>query len=144
MHYNCSEKNTGMIGRWGLPNDNEIEGFRAISQGRQILFLGDLDPTDLLVFMWLRQKLSEGEIVYWGIGDRYLDSIGHDLGEIPHLVCSDNEQLAYSLAADLSPELPLLLGPQCAAAIADGKKVELDAVVSVAGGVHGVLPRYRS
>ena len=40
---------TGMIGRYGLPNEEDVAWLRVLAGERTVYFLGDGDPVDLLI-----------------------------------------------------------------------------------------------
>ena len=46
-----------VVGRPGLPNEDDARWLQALAADREILFLGDSDPADLLIFAWLRSQL---------------------------------------------------------------------------------------
>ena len=37
-----------------------------------LLFLGDMDPADLMIFAWLREFLRPKSIVHLGVNDQYI------------------------------------------------------------------------
>src|SRR5688572_28466064 len=57
----------GLIARYGLPNACDIASLRSFLGQRRVLFLGDLDPDDLLIFTWLRAEFEPAKIEYLGI-----------------------------------------------------------------------------
>src|SRR5690606_14852214 len=61
----------GLAGRYGLPATTDASWLRDLAGSREILFLGDLDPVDLMVFLWLRGRLSSLNLKYMGISDAF-------------------------------------------------------------------------
>ena len=51
----------GMIGRYGLPSVADLPWIRTMVGSRELFFLGDMDPVDLMVFAWLRQFASQAD-----------------------------------------------------------------------------------
>src|SRR5262245_36339098 len=64
--------NLGMIGRYGLPRVNDVRHLLNFIGQQRLLFLGDMDPDDLLVFAWLREHLTPKPIEFLGVGDKFL------------------------------------------------------------------------
>lgn len=61
-----ASERVGMIGRYGLPQVSDLSWIRSIVGQRPLLFLGDMDPVDLMVFAWLRiHLLSRAIVVSW-------------------------------------------------------------------------------
>ncbi len=63
----------GLIARYGLPSPADADWLRRLAGRPRILFLGDLDPQDLMIFAWLRAHFGPRRIDYFGIGDWLLD-----------------------------------------------------------------------
>lgn len=61
-----------MIGRYGLPNQDDVHWLSALVGSRGLLFLGDMDPVDLMIFAWLRGHLRRSHIEYLGVSDAFL------------------------------------------------------------------------
>jgi hypothetical protein len=117
----------GMIGRYGLPRDEDVSKIASIVRDYAVYFLGDCDPFDLLVFAWLRQHLS---IHFLGTSDAVVAALGIDVNERITIPLSDEEQGAMSLVREVWPEFAESVGPSCAAILDDNRKLELEALVS--------------
>ena len=63
-----------------------------------------------------------------GISDMLLSNIGVSWDDRVTIRLSESESEALALLAELCPDLRLLLGPQCAALLDRGRKLELEAV----------------
>jgi hypothetical protein len=116
-----------MIGRYGLPTDEDIEGIASIVRDYSVFFLGDCDPFDLLVFAWLRERLS---IRFLGTSDRVISATGVNVTERNTISLPEEEQLAMSLVCEVWPDFAQSLGPGCARILDDNRKLELEALVS--------------
>src|SRR5882757_7852162 len=47
-------RHLGLIGRYGLPSGSEVNWIRELIGEYPLLFIGDADPVDLMIFAWLR------------------------------------------------------------------------------------------
>ena len=54
IHESGLSESYGMVGRYGLPNKADLAWIRKVIGKQPLLFLGDMDPVDLMVFVWLR------------------------------------------------------------------------------------------
>ncbi len=132
-------KQFGLIGRYGLPRKGDLGWIRKVVGSREILFLGDMDPPDLMIFAWLRARLHPKRVTHLGISDAYLaaaDCIVSDSFTIP---LSTSEQRSLVVLKKVLPDLRKILGPECHGLLAKHRKVELEAVVSAKGGVAALL-----
>lgn len=120
-----TELATGLIGRYGLPNEDDVAWLRVLAENRVVCFVGDADPVDLLVFTWLRSRINAK---YAGVSDLLLTNIGVSWNDRVTIPLSESESEALALLADLCPDFRLLLGPQSAALFDRGRKLELEAV----------------
>jgi hypothetical protein len=119
----------GVIGRCGLPSDNEVAWLQSCASGSPLLFVADADPPDLLVFAWLRSRI---DISFRGLSDALLERCGVALNDRITSVQSDAETAAMPLVAEQVPDLADLLGRECAALLDCGRKLELEALISFA------------
>jgi hypothetical protein len=117
----------GMIAHYGLGRDEDMPRVAALAQGCHICFLGDCDPFDLLVFAWLRMHMPAR---YLGTSDAVLSAVGVDVNDRITISLSEEEQRAMSLVRDVWPEFAEAVGPNCAALLDGGHKLELEALVS--------------
>ena len=116
-----------VIGRTGLPNEDDAEWLRTLAGDRIVLFLGDADPADLLVFAWLRSQMP---ISHVGVSDLLAQKLGVRLEHSLSIALADEEKTALSLLANLCPEYRWLVGPHCAAFLDQGRKIEIEAVIN--------------
>jgi hypothetical protein len=119
----------GVIGRYGLPDEEDVEWLKSAAGGRQFLFVGDADPPDLLVFSWLRSRLN---IAFRGLNDTLLQKCGVILNDRNTIRLSPTEAAAMQLARQQLPDLVELLGPNCTALLNAGRKIEVEALISFA------------
>ncbi len=116
---------TGLIGRYGLPSEDDVAWLRVLAGDRVVCFLGDADPVDLLVFAWLRSRIGAKHA---GVSDLLLSNIGVSWDDRVTIPLSDSESGALTLLADVCPDFQTLLGSQCAALLDRGRKLEIEAV----------------
>ncbi|MBL8828481.1 MAG: hypothetical protein JNM18_15975 [Planctomycetaceae bacterium] len=121
------QASVGMIARYGFPDPGQIAALSTIVGERNLFFLGDCDPFDLLVYAWLQQHR---EICYWGISDDVLSAVGLPLNESMLIDLAAAEQNAMTLVADVLPSFAEIVGPNCAKLLASNKKIELEALAS--------------
>jgi hypothetical protein len=118
---------TGLIGRYGLPRDEDLPGIASIFRDYAVYFLGDCDPFDLLVYAWLRQHLS---VRFLGTSDAVVSALGVDVDERITIPFPDEEQCAMSLVREVWPDFAKSVGPHCARLLDSNRKLELEALVS--------------
>ncbi len=124
------DKRPGLIGRYGLPSEKEISRLPVIVGDRQLCFLGDFDPPDLLVFAWLRSHMDVSHI---GVNDVFLETLDFPIDERWLIQLSDSERQSSDLIDRLIPDFRDLVGANCAALVDRGYKLELEAVASLGG-----------
>jgi hypothetical protein len=120
----------GLIGRYGLPCATDVDSVRKLTGRRKILFLGDLDPSDLLIFAWLRARLGPRRIEYLGIGDRLLNERAIVIPDSYWIKLSRSERRSLPVLNEAFPDFRDVAGPHCAAELDNGRKLELEAIVS--------------
>ena len=120
---------TAVIGRYGLPRESDLPWLRQLIGNRPLLFLGDLDPVDLMVFAWLRLKASPDSISYLGVSDRLLHQIGVLPSTPPTIPYAPSERESSALLRDLLPDLVDVVGNQCAQFLDKKIKVELETLI---------------
>lgn len=128
--------NVGVIGRYGLPRDEEIAGIAKIVSDYSICFLGDCDPFDLLVFAWLRQHFP---IRYLGVSDAVVSALGVVVNERITIPLPEEERRAMSLVREVWPDFAESVGPECAQLLDGNRKLELEALVSYRTNPRGQL-----
>ena len=126
----CPEYSSfGVIGRYGLPDDDDVIWLNTAAGGRQILFVGDADPPDLLIFSWLRSRMN---ISFRGVNDTLLKQCGVDLSQHITIRHSPTEAAAVPLVIQYLPDFEKLLGSDCAALFKSGRKIEVEALINFA------------
>ena len=120
----------GLISRVGLPNAEDVPWISGLIGQGQLVFLGDMDPVDLMVFAWLKARLKHASLTYLGISDGYLSQLGVVVPEAFIMSCAPCERSSLTLLGSVLPDFRELIGPVCAALLDDGRKIELEAVVS--------------
>jgi hypothetical protein len=120
----------GWIARYGLPDASDAAWLRQFTGGRTLLFLGDLDPPDLLVFTWLRYKLRGIKLRHVGVNDHLLAACELTPTSRCTIECCESELGALPLLDHVWPDWRATVGPTCAALLASGRKLEVEAVVS--------------
>ena len=117
----------GLIGRYGLPRDEDVSGIARIIRGYPVYFLNDCDPFDLLVFAWLREQLP---IRFLGTSDAVVSALGVEVTEWITIALPDEEQRAMSLVREVWPDFAKCVGVDCARLLDSNRKLELEALVS--------------
>ncbi len=127
----ASENNQmlGLIGRYGLPNGRDLGWIRALIGARKLLFLGDLDPPDLMIFAWLRSRFRPARVRFLGISDDLLKRIGARPTERNTIALTPTELAAWQMLPSVMPDLQKLIGPSCVTLLASGRKLELEATL---------------
>ncbi len=96
----------GVIGRYGLPAEDDVNFIKALVGKRQFVFVGDADPCDLLIFAWLRSWI---DISFRGVNDLLCELCGVQVDERLTIAQSDAESAAMSLVARCVATTPALL-----------------------------------
>jgi hypothetical protein len=125
-----TEYATGLIGRYGLPQEDDVAWLQTFIGDRAVFFVGDADPVDLLVFVWLRSRIN---VKYAGVNDLLLATIGLSWNDRVTIPMSESEAAAMVLLAEVCSDFRLLLGPQCAGLLDRGQKLELEALTVYPG-----------
>jgi hypothetical protein len=136
--------NLGMIGRYGLPNDHDAAWIRAVVGPRELLFLGDMDPPDLMIFAWLRERLHPIRVTHLGINDTYLDQLQVVVPKNFMIKLGPSEKKSLPILRRVLPDMANILGPRCAAILNKNLKIELEAVKSAQGEAKSIIPPLRS
>lgn len=117
----------GFVGHNGLPHESEFELLRASLQGHTLLYLGDADPCDLLIFAWLRTRCVAS---FCGLSDSLLARCGVVIDERITIPMNQSEVDSMPFLAECLPEFERLIGPQCSALLNSGRKMELEALIN--------------
>ncbi len=115
-----------MIGRCGLPSEGDLEWIRQLTAGKELLFLGDMDPLDLLIFAWYRAIMYPQRIRFLGVNDELLRYA--NVPEAYYLPFEPVEYECIKFLRDLIPDVSDIVGQQCDKVLQRGKKVELDGI----------------
>lgn len=114
----------GMIGRYGLPSRADLNWIGPMVAPCQLLFLGDMDHVDLLVFAWLRAGLHPKPITYAGVSDTLFQ------GAVPSqsIPCAPSEQRSLPFLQEAVPDLVGVTGYMCARMLKQGRKIEIEGI----------------
>jgi hypothetical protein len=115
-----TSKSVGMIGRYGLPDKADLVWIRTVVGRRVLLFLGDMDPVDLLVFAWLRASLGQKRVVHLGVSDSLLEAIQFEPNSSLCIRCASSERKSLALLNQVLPGFREIVGPRCAAMLDQG------------------------
>lgn len=130
MHYLPSILGTsgcGLVGRYGFPDVDECTWLLKLTGRGFMLYIGDLDPIDLLVFRLLRHFLK-GRIRYVGIGDTAIGVINETSLKRCKQRCSNNESETFHEFIDVLLPLTSEVGQRSFGIINDGNKIELESI----------------
>ncbi|QDU76698.1 hypothetical protein Pan97_37530 [Bremerella volcania] len=114
-------KQVAVIGRYGLPISTDVAFLR--ESKREVVFVGDADPVDLLVFALLREYLS---IRWLGVSDEFLLAQGNQAWPRIQTPLASSEKETCKRLARFCPDYRSLLGTQCSALLDAGMKIELE------------------
>jgi hypothetical protein len=119
----------GTVLRYGLPSDADAEWLAVAANSRRLLFLGDADAADLLIYAWLREHLA---IEYCGLRDTLLEKCGVPFEVHLTIPMNASELAALPLVEQCSGDLQSALGPWCGGLLSSGRKIEIEALFSFA------------
>jgi hypothetical protein len=124
----CSmEPPVGLLARYGLPREDEVQALKQFVGERRLLYIGDADPCDLLIFAWLSTRLT---ISYRGLSDTLLEKCAVSLNKSIMIGQSADEVASHALLDQQLPDWRELVGPRLAEILAAGKKVEAEVLVT--------------
>lgn len=97
-----------------------------------VIFVGDLDPQDLLAFatMLERATLDVGRVHFAGPIDPWLDALSVEHKKIISLSMSDFELGLWERVRELDLDWSVLLGPHGLALLESGHKIELEGAMN--------------
>lgn len=130
----------GMVGRYGLPNKADLGWIRKVIGHQPLLFLGDMDPVDLMVFAWLRASLRPKDVTYLGINDAFLKALEFSSIKSLSSPCAPSERKALTLLDEVLPDLRETAGEKCVELLERGHKIELDVIGRKRGRMATALP----
>lgn len=134
-----SDLTAGLIARCGLPHREEATWLREFIGERKLIFVGDLDPVDIMVFAWLRQRLEPITTVHHGINDSFVAALDVVIPNTYRIQLKPTEAAAVAELGELIPDVRDVLGPECFRILNEGYKIELEAVVSALGSARPLL-----
>ncbi|HVT26555.1 MAG TPA: hypothetical protein VHE81_00920 [Lacipirellulaceae bacterium] len=129
----------GIICRCGLPSETDIHWLRGIIQTRELMFVGDMDPADTMIFAWLRARLQSIVVTHVGINDRFLSKLGISVPVSYRIRLGPAGTAAVSALDNVLPDANDTLGRDCRRTLKEGYKIELEAVVSTIGNADPIL-----
>lgn len=129
----------GIVARHGLPSPRGLAGLSRLAGRGRLLFVGDLDPPDLMIFAFLRDMLREADVRHLGIGARFAESFGLAWGSAPWMPLSPSERAALDVLRAALPDLPEVVGPEATRQLAAGCKLELDGVATSAAAWQALI-----
>ncbi|MEM8944585.1 MAG: hypothetical protein AAGD11_05315 [Planctomycetota bacterium] len=129
IHDLDGKQSFGAIMRSGLPLDEDMSWIGAQVSSRRLLFFGDADPVDLLIFAWLREHLS---VTYAGLSDDLLRKCEVDLRDNFTIQLTEPEVSALQLVEACLGDVHSYIGGWCTDLLLSGRKVELEALFSFA------------
>lgn len=129
----------GMLGRYGLADAGQLDWLVGVVGFCDLLFLGDMDPVDLMIFARLRARLHPRPIGHLGVSDAYLSKLRLSPAQCHSLPCNPSEAESLSILDDVLPDLAEVVGPACASLLLQRRKIELDAVVTALGSPASLL-----
>jgi hypothetical protein len=119
-----------IIGRYGLPRNDDVIWICRLIGGREVLFVGDLDPIDLLTYSWMKDRFPDVALHYKGVSDGFLAELDVVLPDSYTIQLSKAESDALPAVETAIGDLSAAVGPNCAAMLRQARKIELEAVVS--------------
>ena len=118
----------GLLGRYGLPAERDIPWIRRSAEERRFLFLGDMDPVDLLVFAWYRAVLGASNVMHLGVNDALLAFLQCSCVETTLCRLSSSEEAALPFLWDVVPDLADIVGRACYGFLHRRRKIEMEAI----------------
>jgi hypothetical protein len=116
----------GMISRGGLPSQTDLRWISQMIGTCEVLFLGDMDPVDLMVFAWLRAGLHPRRVTHVGVNDAFVKAAKFSSIKTLWCPCDPLEQQSLPLLKEVLPDLTKTVGKNCARMLEQGQKLELD------------------
>lgn len=134
----------GMIARYGLPSQTDLHWISKVIGPCELLFLGDMDPVDLMIFAWLRARLWPKPINHIGVNDAFLAAVKISSIKTLSMPCGPSEQASLAVLKKVLPDLRKTVGPKCARMLERGHKLELEGIASGKKGRVAVARLVRS
>lgn len=116
----------GVIGRPGLPSRSDLAWIGRLVGTRKLLFLGDMDPADLMMFAWARAGLHPTHVTFAGVNDALLKASGVATTGAFAIPLAESEQASLALLGEVVPDLARVVGRNCVQLLEAGRKIELE------------------
>jgi hypothetical protein len=147
MWEECLPDDSIILCRYGLPTATfrrEISAY--FSKTRSAIFVGDLDPLDLHVYLTLREDTPA--LRYGGLNDSSLDFLERNLKrnqrlDTPTLSMGPMERRHFAIL-DSMVDIAALIGPRSRDLLRSGRKLELEGATNVNYFKRGHLETFRS
>jgi hypothetical protein len=123
----------GLISRFGLLLEADVAWLSDIIGKRELIFIGDLDPVDLMIFSWLREQLPSIKLQHHGINDRFIAGLNVLIPKTYRIPLCSSEKAAFSVLNAILNDIKETLGPECYEILQGGYKIELEAVATALG-----------
>lgn len=120
---------TDVLGRYGIPSDQQLESTWSFIGNRQTIFLGDCDPIDLLVYTFLSERIK---IDYFGVSDLLLWALGTKIENWNTIELLNDELEALELLKETKIQYENLMGSRCYEMLKQGRKLEVEGAVNFA------------
>lgn len=118
-----------VLGRYGIPSDQQLESTRSFISDRRSFFVGDCDPIDLLVYTFLAERIS---IDYFGVSDLLLQALGTKIENRNTIELLNDELEALELLKETKIQYETLVGSRCYEMLRKGRKLEVEGAVNFA------------
>ncbi len=131
LGYELEPESPGFIGRGALPSPEDDKWIRAFVKSHRLIFLGSLDPADMMYFAWLRQRNYCRRLEYLGITDSYLRDVGaSDPWRIAYKM-SESQQQAMSVVDSVISDWSDIVGAVCSDVLRSGSAIDLDGIAGI-------------
>jgi hypothetical protein len=132
IHVEGSAAGLSLVGRYGLPREADLNWIIPMIGTRELLFLGDMDPPDLMVFAWLRDRLRPKQVRFLGVNDQFLDVSGISAPESFAIPLAGSERRSLAVLPEVLPDFREIVGPHCAQMLESEYKIEIEAILNAA------------
>ena len=119
----------GIVGRYGLPDAGDVRWIRSLARGHSLAFLGDMDPVDLMIFVWLREKLRPIPIAHLGINDEFLKVLRIDSIKARLQAMAPSEEKSVPVLGKIFLDVRDAVGQKCARVLERRQKLELESIL---------------
>src|SRR5262245_40675597 len=119
----------------GLPLRADAAWLTAFVGNRRLIFFGDLDPADVMIFAWLRARLPAANVIHFGLNDGMQQRIGYSMPSNCQIRLNTPERNAVANIEQFVPDMRDLLGPNAFDVWQNGFKFEVETLLSYLVGV---------